>query len=230
MGVIIMRYLQARRMDMRNLERDAIAEVKRRQSFLEHGFKMFSSRSIEAVAMRDVAVASGHGIATLYRYYSNKAEFCVAIAEWQWGEFFKENRKRSPIHNLEDRTAADMLDFFLESFLELYRNHKALLRFNQFFNIYIRSEGVDRDTVDTYRGLMQHIIEYFHVMYEKAKQDGTVRTDVSETEMLSTTIHLMLAVVTRYAVGLVYQPEDGFDAERELETQKELLMMKYTAP
>ena len=69
------------------------------------------------VYLPDVAKASGHGIATLYRYFSIKAEF------------FRENRKRSPIHNLEDKTAVDMLDFYLESFLELYRKHKALLRF-----------------------------------------------------------------------------------------------------
>ena len=199
---------------MRNLERDTIAEAKRRKAFLTNGFKMFSSRSIEAVAMPDVAKASGYGIATLYRYYKNKAEFALAIAEWKWGDFFKQNRKRSPIQNPEDKTAADMLDFFLESFLELYRKHKALLRFNQLFNIYIRSENIDADTVSAYRNLMQHSVDYFHVMYEKAKVDHTLRTDVSETEMLSTTMHLMLAVVTRYAVGLVYEPEEGFDAEK----------------
>lgn len=117
-----------------------------------------------------------------------------------------------------------------QSFLELYRKHKALLRFNQLFNIYIRAENIDTGTVDAYRGLMQPIVEYFHVIYEKAKQDGTVRTDVSETEILSTTIHLMLAAVTRYAVGLVYQPERGFDAQKELGALKELLFSKYAVP
>ena len=53
------------------------------------------------------------------------------------------------------------------------------------------------------------------------------RLRIPEEEILSTTIHLMLAAVTRYAVGLVYQPEGGFDEMRELETLKELLMMKY---
>ena len=123
-----------------------------------------------------------------------------------------------------------MLDFYLDSFLEIYRENKALLRFNQFFNIYLQSEEIDADTVTAYRGLMKPITDFFHLLYERGKEDHTIRTDIPEEEMLSTTIHLMLAVVTRYAVGLVYQPAEGFDAERELETQKELLMMKYTAP
>jgi len=197
---------------------------------MKHGFEMFSQKSIDAVYLPDVAKASGHGIATLYRYFSTKADFCVAIAEWKWGEFFMENRKHSPLRHLEDSTAADMFEFFLDSFLELYRNHKALLRFNQLFNIYIRSENIDTGTVTAYRGLMQHIIRYFHVMFEKAKQDGTVRTDIPEAEMLSVSIHLMLAAVTRYAVGLVYQPENGFDDLKELETLKDMIYRKYTTP
>ena len=45
--------------------------------------------------------------------------------------------------------------------------------------------------------------------------------------MFSTTLHLMLAAATRYAIGLVYIPESGFDAEKELEKLKEALLMRY---
>ena len=64
-------------------------------------------------------------------------------------------------------------------------------------------------------------------MYLKAKQDKTLRTDDPEEKMFSTTIHLMLAAVTRYAVGLVYIPESGFDAMEELETQKRAIFREY---
>ena len=44
--------------------------------------------------------------------------------------------------------------------------------------------------------------------------------------MFSTLVHLMLAAVTRYAVGLVYfNPES--DDEKELEFQKELLLHRF---
>ena len=67
----------------------------------------------------------------------------------------------------------------------------------------------------------------FHGMYERAKEDGTVRTDISEEEMFAATIHLMLAAATRYAIGLIYVPEQGADAESELLLLKEMLMSKY---
>ena len=213
---------------MRKTTKWEIHQNERRQIFLEHGFALFSTRSIEAVAMPDVAKASGHGIATLYRYYNNKAGFAVAIAEWKWGEFFKENRKRRPSADFAGMTAAQMYSFYLDSFLQLYRNNKALLRFNQLFNVYLQSEPVEGGTVDAYRALLKPVTEFFHLMYERAKEDGTVRTDVPEEEMLSLTVHLMLAAVTRYAVGLVYQPPGGFDELEELEALKEMLYLRYT--
>ena len=65
------------------------------------------------------------------------------------------------------------------------------------------------------------------MVYERAEQDHTIRTDESEEEMFSTTLHLMLAAVTRYAIGLVYIPESGLNAEKELEKLKELILGKY---
>ena len=215
---------------MRNPEKDAIEQEKRRQVFLEHGFQLFSSKGIEAIRLQDVAKASGYGIATLYRYFNNKIGFVLAIAEWKYGEFFKENRKRRPSDRFEGMTAADMFSFYLDSFLESYRRNRALLRFNQFFNIYISAENIDVEASTAYSRLMRPIIDFFHELYERAKQDHTVRTDIPEEEILSTTLHLMLAAVTRYAMGLVYRPESGFDEMSELETLKELLLTKYTAP
>ena len=44
--------------------------------------------------------------------------------------------------------------------------------------------------------------------------------------MFSVTLHLMLATVTRYAVGLAYNEDT--DAEAELELLKEMLLSKFT--
>ena len=64
-------------------------------------------------------------------------------------------------------------------------------------------------------------------MYLKAVKDETLRTDEPEEKIFSKTLHLMLAAVTRYAVGLAYIPESGFDAMEELETMKEMLLERY---
>lgn len=199
----------------------------RRIELLEKGFELFSTNSIEAISMRNVAGAVGCGSASAYRYFGSKPDFVVAVATWKWGQFQEENIKRRPKANFEGMTAAEIYEFTLDSFLVLYRDHGDLLRFNQFFNVYVQSENIDTGMLGSYREMIGRFREGFHIMYLKASQDKTIRTDEPEDEMFSKTIHLMLAAVTRYAVGLVYIPENGFDAEKELKFQKNMLLKEY---
>ena len=55
----------------------------RRLELLEKGFEVLSKKSIESVAMQDVADAVGCGIASLYRYFDKKPGFVVAVATWK---------------------------------------------------------------------------------------------------------------------------------------------------
>ncbi|MBR5421211.1 MAG: TetR/AcrR family transcriptional regulator [Lachnospiraceae bacterium] len=201
----------------------------RRRELLEKGFEVLSQKSIESVAMQDVADAVGCGIATLYRYFDKKQGLVVAVATWKWEQFQEENRKRRPGGDFGGMSAAEIFEFYLDSFLELYRKHSDLLRFNQFFNVYVRDEQIGTATLQPYQDMIRNTRERFHMIYRKAQQDKTIRTDTPEEEMFSTTMHLMLAAVTRYAVGLVYTPESGFDPEKELAVQKEMLMERYRA-
>ena len=142
-------------------------------------------------------------------------------------QFQEENQKRRPNADIAKMMAAEIFEFYLDSFLELYRDHKDLLRFNQFFNVYVQSEHIGTETLQPYQKMIEGLKEGFHGMYLKARQDKTLRTDEPEEKMFSKTLHLMLAAVTRYAVGLVYIPESGFDAMEELETMKEMLLDRY---
>lgn len=177
--------------------------------------------------MVEVAKECGFGTTTMYRYYSTKPKLVVAVAAWKWEQFQEENRRRRPGSDPAGMKAAEIFEFYLDSFLELYRKHRDLLRFNQFFNVYVRAEHIDAGTLQPYRDMIGNLRMRFHEMYQRAKQDNTLRTDVPEEDMFSTTLHLMLAAVTRYAVGLVYIPEQGFDALKELELQKEMLFAQY---
>ena len=200
---------------------------KRRRIFLEKGFALFTEKGIDTVKLQDVADASGHGIATLYRYFNNKHEFLAEIAAHEWTAFFDHNRKRVPADGFAGSSAAEMFEFYLDSFLELYRNFRPLLRFSQFLNIYISSGESEGIVTEMYLGPMKAVEGFFARMYEKAAADHTLRTDIQAEEMFSTTFHLMLAAVSRYATGLVYQPEGVFDDMKELTIQKEMLWERY---
>lgn len=208
-------------------KKDLVRTEATRNTFLEKSYELFSQRTIESVTMSEIAKASGYKDMTLYRYFQSKPMLVVAVAAQKWNQIREENRKRVPNMDVSKLTAIELFGFYLDSFLAMYRNHRDLLRFNQFFNIYIQSENIDHDVMKPYEDIIIDLRTAFHMIYVKAEHDHTFRTDEPEEEVFSKTLHLMLAAVTRYAVGLVYIPENGFSDIKELEYQRDLLLERY---
>ena len=209
----------------RNLKKDAIEMAAKKQRILENGFRIFSERTIEKVTMEEVAKAAGIGVATLYRYYKTKSALVLGISIWAWEMYIAENGKKPDVIRETNRTAAEEFELKLEAFLDLYRNHKDLLRFNQFFNIYLQSEAIPEDDKGQYMDMIHELSDQFEKTWQKGQQDGTLKTDMPAKKMFSAALHLMLAAVTRYAVGLAYTEET--DAEEELKLQKDMLLRQF---
>ena len=196
-------------------KQDALQKEETNRRILDAGFCIFSEKSIDKVSMANVANKAGIGIATLYRYYRTKPELVVAVGTHVWSKFI---RDYTPIRNDDKMTAVEELEFFLDSFLELYKNHKKLLCFNQFFNIYIRNEEVPKKALNSYNEMVDKLAIRFHRIYVKGENDKTLCTEMSEKAMFLSIVHLMLAAVTRYAIGLVY--------EKDSESYNELILLK----
>ena len=214
---------------MRSKQKDAIRMEEKRQRILKAGFELFSTRPIESVTMPEVAEKSGVGRATIYRYYDNKTELVIAIGTKIWADFFRDYSQNFNEENLRDLNAAQRFALYLDAFIDLYRNHKDILRFNQFFNIYVEGQEDASRKMSPYAKSIRAIAERFHNVYTLAQKDGTLRTDIPETEMFATSVHLMMAAATRYALGLVYRPENSLDPESELILLKKMILREYGA-
>ena len=206
-----------------NQELNALQKEVTRQRILETGFRIFAERSIDKVTMNDVADEAKIGVATVYRYFSNKTQLVEAISAWAWEQYVSETIKKEVVSG---ETAAERFEYYLDSFLDLYRNHKDLLRFNQFYNVYIGQEPARKGAVNPYESVMNVITGQFKTMRALSLSDKTLRTDLPVGNILFPSMHLMLAAVTRYAVGLVY--EGGQDPEKELILLKDMLLNEYT--
>ena len=214
---------------MRNQAKDAIEMAAKREKILEAGFHLFSKKTIPSVTMNDVANACGLGIATVYRYYRSKPTLVLAIATWLWEGYVTRNARLLEETDISGYTAIQRYGFFIDTFIDLYRNQKEMLQFNQLFNIYIRSEQVPEDELNAYNHMIGNMSGKFQEMILKGMRDGTIRSDISGEKIFSSTLHLMLAVTTRYAFGLVYTPEGGEEEERELQLLKQMLVSEYAA-
>ncbi len=180
--------------------------------------------------MGEIAKEAGVGIATLFRYFSSKEEYVLEIGTLKWQQFFHSNSDQRPEVDGAPMTAAERYDFFLNSFIEMYREHRDLLRFNQFFNIFIQGEGHGAAQVQRYVKMIDAISDSFASRLGHLMSDGTMRQDISPQKIFSVSLHLMLAAATRFAVGLVYQPDDAMNPEEELLFLKQMLLLSYTQP
>lgn len=212
---------------MRTKEQFAEQVAAVRQNIIETAFRVFAQRGIEAVSLPEIGRQSGLSRASVYRYFSSKQELAVAVSAWSWGNYLQQLRARTPEDSLRELTAAEHLDWYLDLFLDLYRNHRDLLRFNQFFNVFYYDVAFNEEQIKPYMDLIQTIRDSFHAIYSKAEADGSLKTEYSEETMVSAVIHLMLAAVTRYAVGLVYVPGTDDALENELLILKRSLLREF---
>ena len=213
---------------MHNPEKDALQMAANREKLLETGYRLFHTRTIESVSLEQIAKAAGIGVATLYRYFGNKTDLAIAISVWKWNEYLQE-LALLPGADGRGMTGAEHFAFYLNSFLEMYRDHREMLRYNQFFNVYIQGTGADKARMASYEQVIGRFADRFRLIWEKGERDGTLRTEIPWKKAFSATLHVMLAAVTRYAVGLAYQPEEGTRPEEELAMLRDMMMRQYSS-
>lgn len=212
---------------MRNLEKDELEMTSRREAMLTEGFRLFAEKGIEAVPMQEVAKACHLGIATLYRYYTTKLALVLAIGERQWQDYGDYVREVRAARHADDMNAAQELAFYLDFYIDLYQNHKDMLRFNQNFNNFMRHEGATPEQLRSYVDSINIFFSMFSSLYEKGKRDGTIRTELPKEKMFASTSHIMLAVAVRYAQGLLFSGESEADMTQEILMVKRMILREF---
>ena len=212
---------------MRNGEKDSGESSSRRERLLETGFRLFAAHSIEAVKLQDVATASGVGVATLYRYFENKPNLVIEIGTRKWIEYHDYVEAEYQRRGGETMTAAENLEFYLDCYIELYRNHKDLLVFNRNFDTYVKHEGCTKEQMAPYNEAVSAYAKRFHKLYQKAKEDGTLDIRISERKLFINTMYIMLSVAGKYAEGLIYPMDYKQDMMEELIMLKNMILDTY---
>ena len=211
---------------MRNLAKDEIEMAAKREAMLEEGFRLFSEKGIETVPMLYVAHASGIGVATLYRYYNTKLALVLAIGTREWKKYGECAMKLRKEQDVDSMTAAEELSFYLDFYIDLYKNHKDLLKFNQNFNNYVQHEGATTEQLKPYVDAIGNIRALFFSIYDKGKKDKTIKTEMPADKAFAATSHIMLAVAVRYAQGLLYADNEA-DQTEEIELVKRMILQQF---
>ena len=208
----------------RNPERDKVAEKKRRARFEEQGFKMFAERGIDGVSLNEVADAAHAGIATLFNYYQNKVNLVVAISGRIWRDFWDEIRTQIGEDALANMNAYELIQMYSDQIIRLYKERPEMLRYSANYKTYICRQDVDVEELKPHLDPLAPAHKLFHVAYEKAQEDKSIRTDVPEDVLRTTVAITMLAVAERYAQGIVWTEHNEDTHLPELLATQQMLL------
>ncbi len=89
-------------------------------AILRHAAMIFHETGVDAVSMSAIARQSGMSLASLYRYFPNKAAIVHAIAEQH-----VEKMERALRERLQELSLIDAVDVLIDQFYEFYRHEPA---------------------------------------------------------------------------------------------------------
>ena len=129
----------------------------RREKILTEAYRIFVEKKIEPVSMGEIAEAAGIGRATLFRYYSSKLELVIAVCTREWKAYLDALDQVRPINSVGEIPAIGRLIFTLDSYIEMYQSHKALLCFNDNFNHYVSHEGCEEEQLEEFHAALYSV-------------------------------------------------------------------------
>lgn len=212
---------------MRYLENVNQSITEKREIVIETAFKLFAENKIEPVTMTVVADNCNMGVASIYRYFGTKKELVIAVAAKKWREYYSELQKYYKELNVDKMTAAQELEFYIDRYIDLYNENSDLLNFNANFGIYIGSEDTTKDEMRQYNSIIDKFISRFHMLYKKAQDDKTIRTDISERSLFYNIMYTMMSALSKYSTNIIHSADQDRNYEKEICQLKDMYLEYY---
>ena len=212
---------------MRYLENVNQSITEKREIVIETAFKLFAENKIESVTMTVVADNCNMGVASIYRYFGTKKELVIAVAAKKWREYYSELQKYYKELNVDKMTAAQELEFYIDRYIDLYNENNDLLNFNANFGIYIGSEDTTKDEMRPYNSIIDKFVNRFHMLYKKAQDDKTIRTDISERSIFYNIMYTMMSALSKYSTNIIHSSDKDRKYEKEICQLKDMYLEYY---
>lgn len=201
-------------MTLQDVKRDFVADS---------AIKLFLEKSISGVTIRDVASASGVGEATVYRYFSTRANLIVACAvklQSEVGTVFLSAEK--------DETGYEKIARFYGAYCEMFHTHPELYCFLSEFDAFCLSEGAT--DLEEYQENFDRFRESFFAAYQAGIADGSLREIKEPETFYYATTHAMLSLCKKLATeARIVRQDDAIDPIAEIRTLTELILSAIKA-
>ena len=174
----------------KRLEQENLKLKNERQSKItESAYKLFSKKGIDNTTFQDVADESEFGVATIYRYFSNKTEMAIQAALYNWNTGFIEMAEESR----KCYSGGDQICSLFNGYIRLFMVKPEVYRFMEDFDSYISRLNELPVFLNEYDKLLKHYNLLIAEMISLGVRDEILKTKVNTDQYYSMIFNAFVA-------------------------------------
>ncbi|MFK5884234.1 MAG: TetR/AcrR family transcriptional regulator [Candidatus Izemoplasma sp.] len=179
----------------------------RKERVIEAAKIEFGKFGITNTKLSKISARAKIGEASLYRYFNNKYELAIHVANSYWNDTNKIFNEVFVKKMNKEKTGLDKIRVYLSIFVEFYTNHKDFLKYMNDFDMFMMSANSE------YKNLIfdQHIIEVreaFAALIRAGQSDGSIRKNIDGYQKYSFPGQVMVGLVTKLSLRVGYLPSE----------------------
>ncbi len=189
---------------------------------LECAERVFTEKGIEKTTMHNIAKEVNIGIATLFRYFPKKEKLIVAIATKMVEEVLYKFKMISEM----PLTCLEKMDRLFDLFLiQLMNENDRNFKFLEDFENYAAHSSEPLEDITEFNKLHRKVSAVFGSIIQEGLQDGSLRSDISVNETLTTVINTFATFSRKLSLQRnILSLEPDLEPEHQLTILKQILM------
>lgn len=185
----------------------------------EETAKLFLSKSINEVTIKDIANHIGVGEATIYRHFETKYNIVLGVAR------YLQTKILSEYYNVSDcKTGFDKISKFYYSFLDVYKDNPRFYKFINEFDAFILLNK--NENIESYEEGIDKFKDIFIECYELGLKDKTIKKLDNVENFYFATTHALMGLCKKLADRDIISQDKNLDKGREIEVLIETILYR----
>ena len=183
------------------------AKKDRMEEAVQTAAQMLLEQDIDDITMNDIAIKSGIGVASLYRYFGNKPAVVIRAGCLLWGQVKSLFDGVFECDYYKSKSGIDQIRELMKVFKVLYSSHKDFLRFIDSFDRFVIREKIAPGELSEYEKSVMDFFPLFEDAFRNGCEDGTADPDADFKTLYTTVTHALMLMSEKFARGDVFMGE-----------------------
>ena len=212
--------IQMEVLDYANLQK----EEKKKQVILVAA-QLFLEKSISDITMTEVANECEIGVASLYRYFSNKKKLVIEIGTYLWQDFEPLLVDKLEVEAFKSKNGYEQLEIMGNIYISLYLEHSNFINFIYQFDAFVVAENITKEELEKYEQSIVTFYKYFENAIKKGQKEQVIRDNIDIEMFYLTATHSLMLLSQKLSQSSVLNSNDTSKNIREIRLLVQALLL-----